>query len=236
MHMEVETIQKRLRDLADEKKAQVLRSFFKTGPGEYGEGDVFIGLSVPRLRKLAGEYLTIGCTPLRALIQSPVHEERMLALLILLGRYRKADEEERRQIHAFYLDHVGWVNSWDLVDVSAPLIVGHFLCNRDKKPLYMMACSSSLWERRIAVVATFAFIKQGLFADTLAIAERLLSDKEELIHKAVGWMLREVGKRDLDAEERFLKAHYRKMPRTMLRYAIEKLAPSKRKLYLEGKL
>lgn len=234
--MEFETVQRRLRALADEKRAQVLRRFFKTGPGEYGEGDVFIGLTVPQLRKLAGEYLCIGPVPLKALIRSPVHEERMLALLILLGRYRKAGEQEKAKIHAFYLDHRRSVNSWDLVDLSAPVIVGDFLRNRNRKLLYTLARSPFLWERRIAVLATFAFVKEGEFADTLAIAERLLSDPEDLIHKAVGWMLREVGKRDLEAEEGFLKAHYRKMPRTMLRYAIEKLAPSERKRYLEGKI
>jgi len=234
--MEFETIQRRLRALADEKRAQVLRRFFKTGPGEYGEGDVFIGLTVPQLRKLAREYLFIGPVPLKALIRSPVHEERMLALLILLGRYRGAAEQEKAQIHDFYLDHRRYVNNWDLVDLSAPVIVGDFLRNRSRKLIYTLARSSSLWERRIAVLATFAFIKEGEFADTLAVAERLLSDQEDLIHKAVGWMLREVGKRDLEAEERFLKAHYRKMPRTMLRYAIEKVAPSRRKLYLEGRI
>lgn len=234
--MKADTLQKRLRHLADREKAEVLRRFFKTGPGEYAEGDVFIGLTVPQLRRLAGEYLHIRRVQLERLITSPVHEERMLALLVLLGRYRKGGEEERKQIHAFYLDHRRFVNNWDLVDLSAPQIVGDYLLNRNKKLLYRLAGSASLWERRIAVVATFAFIKEGRFSDTLAIAERLLSDKEDLIHKAVGWMLREVGKRDPDAEEHFLRAHYRNMPRTMLRYAIEKLAPWKRKLYLDGKI
>ena len=221
---------------ADEEKAEVLRRFFKTGPGDYGEGDVFLGLPVPRLRTLAREYAGIGRNQIRSLIKSPVHEERMLALLLLVGKYGEGDEKTKERIFAFYIRHAGFVNSWDLVDVSAPPIVGEHLLNRDRDPIYALARSSSLWERRIAVVATMAFIRRGQFRDTLALAERLLPDREDLIHKAVGWMLREVGKRDLEAEERFLKAHCRNMPRTMLRYAIEKLAPSSRKLYLHSRI
>jgi 3-methyladenine DNA glycosylase AlkD len=234
--MKAKAIQERLRHLGDEKKAEALQRFFKTGPGEYGGGDVFLGLNVPQLRKLAGEYLNIGSGQIRALMKSPVHEERMLALLILVRKYREGSEEKRKQIHAFYLDHARFVNNWDLVDLSAPPIVGDYLLDKSREPLYVLAGSPSLWDRRIAIVATFALIRNGVFLDTLAIAERLLSDKEDLIHKAVGWMLREVGKRDLDAEECFLKAHHRKMPRTMLRYAIEKFDAPRRKLYLDGKV
>jgi 3-methyladenine DNA glycosylase AlkD len=235
-NMKVKTIQERLRHLADEEKAEVLKRFFKTGPGEYGEGDVFLGLAVPQLRKLAGEYLGIRSVQLKSLIRSPVHEERMLALLILIRQYREGHEGKRKQIHTFYLSHSKFVNNWDLVDLSAPLIVGDFLLHRNRKTIYALVCSSCLWERRMAVLATFAFIKNGEFSDTLTLAEKLLFDKEDLIHKAVGWMLREVGKRDVGAEEGFLRAHYRKMPRTMLRYAIEKFAPSRRKLYLKGEI
>jgi 3-methyladenine DNA glycosylase AlkD len=232
--MKVKEIQERLRDLADREKAEVLQRFFKTAPGEYGAGDIFLGLTVPQLRKLAGEYAGIRSVQLKKLITSPIHEERMLALLILVHQYREGHEKKREQIHDFYLSHSKWVNSWDLVDLSAPLIVGNFLLKRNRKVIYRLARSPWLWERRIAVVATFAFIKEGQFSDTLAVAEKLLLDKEDLIHKAVGWMLREVGKRGGEVQERFLKAHYRKMPRTMLRYAVEKLDPSIRKLYLDG--
>ena len=234
--MKTEEIRKRLRDLADEKKAGVLRRFFKTGPGEYGEGDVFLGLTVPQLRKLAREYRDTSDPQVRDLIMSPVHEERMLALFLLMGKYSEGGGKRKKDIYTFYLEHVRFVNNWDLVDLSAPSVVGDFLLDRSRKPLYRLARSTSLWERRIAVLATFTFVKQGQFSDTLKIAEILLSDKEDLIQKAVGWMLREVGKRDLNAEEGFLRVHYRKMPRTMLRYAIERFAPSKRKLYLEGKV
>jgi 3-methyladenine DNA glycosylase AlkD len=234
--MSIEEVRKKLRDLADEDKARVLRRFFKTGPGEYGEGDIFLGLTVPQLRKLAREWRNTPDPELRDLISSPVHEERMLALFLLMREYGKGDRQRKKDIYTFYLSHARFVNNWDLVDLSAPHIVGDFLLNRSRKPLYRLARSESLWERRIAVLATFTFIRQGQFSDTLKIAEILLSDPEDLIRKAVGWMLREVGKRDIDVEEKFLKARYKEMPRTMLRYAIEKFAPPKRKLYLEGKI
>jgi len=234
--MKTEDIRQRLRNLADEEKAAVLRGFFKTGPGQYGEGDVFLGITVPQLRKLARECRDASDSQVKNLIRSAVHEERMLALFLLIGKYGRGDLKEKKDICEFYLKHARFVNNWDLVDLSAPVIVGDFLLDRSRKPLYTLARSASLWERRIAIISTFAFIKQRQFYDTLKIAEVLLLDREDLIHKAVGWMLREVGKRNMDAEEGFLRIHCKKMPRTMLRYAIERFAPSKRKLYHEGKI
>ena len=223
-----------LEELADSGRAAVARSFFKTGPGEYGEGDVFLGIRVPDLRKLAAAHRDITFGDIQDLLKSPVHEERLLALLVLVGRYSRANDGEKKRIFDFYLRHTKHVNNWDLVDLSAPHIVGDFLAERDRTLLYDLAKSKSLWERRIAVIATFHFIRRGDFSHTLEISRMLVSDKEELIHKAVGWMLREVGKKNPRAEETFLRKHYRVMPRTMLRYAIEKFPEAKRQRYLRG--
>jgi len=220
--------------MADPEKAKVLQRFFKTGPGEYGEGDVFLGIQVPLLRKFARENRDLDEPSLQVLLRSSVHEERMLSLLILIQKYVRGTEEERKKIYDFYLVNTSFINNWDLVDLSAEHVVGHFLMKGSRRPLYQLAKSKSLWERRIAILATFHFIKQHEFSDTLKIAAILLSDKEALIQKAVGWMLREVGKRDLEAEERFLMKNYQKMPRTMLRYAIERFPEEKRKRYLKG--
>jgi len=171
-----------------------------------------------------------------ALLKSSVHEERLLALLILIRKYNEEDDSGRKSIYTLYLKSTRWINNWDLVDLSAPNIVGDFLMRRSRKPLYRLAHSPALWERRVAILATFRFIKERQFDDTLRISEILLRDKENLIQKAVGWMLREVGKRDPEAEEGFLKAHCRQMPRTMLRYAIERLPAAKRQLFMEGRI
>lgn len=227
-------IQERLRGLGDGKRARVSQSFFKTGPGEYGEGDIFLGIRVPRLRKLAKEYQDIGLKETEALLQSGIHEERQLALFILIGSFLKASRSEQERIYELYIRNTAFINNWDLVDSSAEHIVGAFLMDRSAEPLFTLARSESLWDRRIAVVSTHHFIKRGRFSETLEISKRLLSDKEDLIHKAVGWMLREIGKRDLESEENFLKTYYRSMPRTMLRYAIEKFPESKRQAYLKG--
>jgi 3-methyladenine DNA glycosylase AlkD len=227
----VEEIRARLQELADERAAEISRRFFKTGPGQYGEGDVFLGIRVPVLRKVAKAYAHIGTETAAELLRSPIHEERLLALLILVNAFA-ATPENRHGIYQLYLDHTRWVNNWDLVDSSAPYIAGAWLADKDRSPLYRLAGSESLWERRIAIVATFHFIRRGEFADTLNVAERLLTDKHDLIHKAVGWMLREVGKRDLGSLESFLRAHHRAMPRTMLRYAIERLPENERRVYL----
>ncbi|MCM8812660.1 MAG: DNA alkylation repair protein [Candidatus Omnitrophica bacterium] len=221
-----------LRTFADREKAKILQGFFKTGPGEYGEGDVFIGVKVPEIRRVARDFKEMGMDDIIALLQSAIHEERMLALLIAVGRYQNSDAAGQARIYRFYLAHTQWINNWDLVDVTVHHIVGHYLRDKDRQPLYALARSSSLWERRIAIVATYFFIRRDEFSDTLALAELLLADREDLLHKAVGWMLREVGKRDGAALEDFLKRHASAMPRTMLRYAIEKFPETQRRAYL----
>src|SRR5262245_43613405 len=221
--MQNREIRSRLEQLADKPTAAVLQRFFKTGAGEYGEGDVFIGIKVPPLRKLAAECGNASFKTVSDLLTSKVHEERTLALMILVRQFTRGDENDRTQIYDFYLAHTAFINNWDLVDGSAPYIVGPYLWQRkrDRKQLYIFAKAVSVWERRIAIVSTLYFIRQNDFLDTLKIAELLLGDKHDLIHKAVGWMLREIGKRDVGVEEAFLKVHYHTMPRTILRYAIE---------------
>jgi 3-methyladenine DNA glycosylase AlkD len=226
----------RLQQLGDEKTAQVLRGFFKTRPGEYGAGDVFLGIKVPPLRLLAREYQDLPLTEAEKLLRSRFHEARLLALLILVRAFARGDDAVRGAIYDLYRANTARVNNWDLVDASAEYIVGGYLADRDRQPLYELAHSTSVWERRIAIVATFDFIRRGDFTDTLKIALMLLADREDLIHKAAGWMLREVGKRDLAAAEAFLKEHYRRMPRTMLRYAIERFDEPRRQQYLRGEI
>jgi 3-methyladenine DNA glycosylase AlkD len=234
--MTVHEIRTKLGKLSNKQRAKVSQRFFKTGPGEYGEGDVFWGIKVPELRKLAKEYQHITAKEIKQLLASFIHEEKLLALLILVLTYAKGDETAKKRIYELYLENTKFINNWDLVDGSAEYIVGDFLTDKSKKPLYSLAKSSDLWERRIAIMSTFHFIKRNEFSQTLKISGMLLSDEETLIHKAVGWMLREVGKRDLPTEEKFLKEHYKKMPRTMLRYAIEKFPESKRRHYLKGNI
>lgn len=228
-------IQKELQRYASPAKAKILQGFFKTGHREYGEGDIFIGVQVPAIRQVANEFQDLPLAKIVRLLKSKIHEERLTALLILVIRFAKGNEAERAHVFKLYLQHTRHINNWDLVDLSAAKIVGAFLADRPKDVLYRLAHSNSLWERRIAIVSTFHFIRQNKFADTLKIAEILLYDKEDLIRKAVGWMLREVGKRDQACEERFLAKHYKRMPRTMLRYAIERFFESKRQAYLQGK-
>ncbi|MCF7837740.1 MAG: DNA alkylation repair protein [Candidatus Marinimicrobia bacterium] len=223
-----------LREHAVPSDAVVLQRFFKTGPGEYGEGDRFLGIRVPATRRIAREYQDLPTTDVLALIQSEIHEERLLALIILVQKYKEGTPAEQSQIYRIYLDQTRHINNWDLVDASAAHIVGAYLENRSRKPLYKLARSASIWERRIAIMSTFHFIKNDEYDETLTMAETLVSDKEDLIHKAVGWMLREVGKRDKNTEEAFLKKHYRNMPRTMLRYAIEQFPEDTRQQYLRG--
>lgn len=225
-------IQKELETLADPGTAAALQWFFKTGPGEYGEGDVFRGIRIPALRKLAKKYKNIPVAEAKGLLKSRFHEDRMLALLILVWIYSNAGAREREKIFNLYLGHTRFINNWDLVDSSAPYIVGPFLSDKGRAPLYTLARSARLWERRISIISTFHFIRQNQFADTLRLAEMLLPDKHDLIHKATGWMLREVGQRDREAEEQFLRAHCRQMPRTMLRYAIEHFSEGERRHYM----
>lgn len=223
-----------MRELGSEERAAVAQWFFKTGPGEYGEGDRFLGIDAPTLRKLAKEYKAVNPPVILRLLKSKLHEERALALLILGLQFAKASATERKTIYDFYLANTGQINNWDLVDCSAPHIVGAFLIDKDKRPLYRLAKSPNLWERRIAIIATQYFIRHYEFEATFQVAEMLLGDREDLIHKAVGWMLREVGKRHFEVEEAFLRLHYQRMPRTMLRYAIEKFPEELRRKYLQG--
>jgi len=234
--MAIDEIRTKLKKLGSKERAQASQRYFKTGPGEYGEGDVFLGIKVPDLRKLAKAYQDTPLSEVRQLLKSAVHEERLFALFVLVQAYARGNESIKERIYKLYLKHTRFVNNWDLVDTSAGHIVGHFLVNRSKEPLYALAQSPLLWERRIAIMSTSYFLKHHEFAETLKISKMLLSDAEDLIHKAVGWMLREVGKRDLQTEEDFLKRYYKKMPRTMLRYAIEKFPEPKRQRYLKGKI
>ena len=226
----------RLQMLGDKEQARVLQRFFKTGLGEYGQGDVFVGLRVPEIRKLAREYRALPLPEITRLLQSPLHEARMLALFILVRAYAQGDVSVQERIFDLYLRSTRFINNWDLVDASAEHIVGAHLRYRSRSPLYNLAVSNLLWERRISIMATFLYIKRGEVAETLRIAELLLRDPADLIHKAVGWMLREIGKRDRPAEEDFLKKNYKIMPRTMLRYAIERFPETLRKQYLRGEL
>jgi len=235
MSSQTEKIVNRLRELGDSSIAAHSQRFFKTGPGEYGEGDKFLGIRVPTVRKCVREYRTISLKDTAELLKSPFHEARLLAVLILVAKYSAAKSDaEREVIYRSYLRHTEFINNWDLVDSSAEHIVGAHLFSKDREPIYRLVRSRVLWERRIGVMSTFHLVKREDFSDTLAIAELLLGDCEDLIHKAVGWMLREVGKRNRSVEERFLAKHYKQMPRTMLRYAIEKLPETERLAYLRG--
>lgn len=227
-------IEKRLKEMGDKDDAKFLQGFFKTGPGQYGEGDIFLGIRVPAVRTLAKEYKDLPSETVLSLLKSPYHEVRLFALIWLVNAFAKSDEATQKKIYGLYLANTAYINNWDLVDLSAPRIVGAYLLDKSRKPLYQLAKSKSLWERRIAVLATFWFIRDKQFEDALRIAELLLTDKEDLIHKAVGWMLREIGKRDIKRVEPFLQKHCRTMPRTMLRYAIERFTPAKRKMYMDG--
>ena len=220
--------------LADPADAIHLQRFFKTAPGEYGAGDKFLGLRVPTLRRLVRDYRQLNDADALEMLASSWHEERLLALMLLVDGYDRGDESRRERIHRAYLEHTRYINNWDLVDSSAEHIVGPHLEAREIALLERLARSHDIWERRIAIISTFHFIKRNEFAPTLKIARLLLEDSHDLIHKAVGWMLREVGKRDREVEDVFLGKHYRKMPRTMLRYAIERHPETLRKRYLAG--
>ncbi len=234
--MTVPEIRRKLHKLADKEKARLLRGFFKTGPGQYGEGDVFLGITVPKLRKLARECRGTTVADAITLLRSELHEQRLLALFLLIQAFTEGDGAVKKKIYCLYLKNTRSINNWDLVDLSAPRIVGGHLVDKSRKPLYALARSRDLWKKRIAILATFWFIKEDDFVDALAIAGMLVRDDHDLIHKAVGWTLREVGKRDMRAEEEFLQKHYRAMPRTMLRYAIERFPEGKRQRYLKGKV
>jgi 3-methyladenine DNA glycosylase AlkD len=227
-------VRRDLAEHADPAQAEFCLRYFRTGPGEYGEGDRFLGIRAPELRALARKHTGLSLTGCRALLRSRDHEARLLALLIMARAYERGDDEARDAIYFLYLDSTDRINNWDLVDCSAPHIVGRHLEDRSRAVLTKLARSKSLWERRIAIIATQHFIRQGDFADALRVADILLDDPHDLIHKAVGWMVREVGNRDRAAEEAFLRPRYQRMPRTMLRYAIEKFPEPLRKRYLRG--
>lgn len=229
-------LRKKIEAVANPDVANTMRWFFKTGKGEYGEGDAFVGLKVPMQRIIAKEFRDLNLNELKVLLNSKVHEERLISLFILVFKYEKGDEKEKEKIFSFYLKNRKGVNNWDLVDLSAPKIVGNYLLDKNKSLLLELALSKNLWERRISILSTHEFIRNNKFDTTLKIAKMLLHDKQDLIHKAVGWMLREIGKRDLSTEEKFLKLYYKDMPRTMLRYAIEKFPEVKRKKYLQSKI
>ena len=229
-------LKKSIKDSSDKKQSEILQRFFKTGPGEYGEGDVFLGIKVPVLRKIAKENIDVKLDEIVLLLNSAFHEERLVALFIMVQKYLKAGQEEKEKIFNTYIKNIKKINNWDLVDLSAPLIVGAYLFDKDKTILFNYAKSKNLWKKRIAILSSFYFIKHGMFDVTLRLSKILLNDTHDLIHKAAGWMLREIGKRDLRTEEDFLIKHYINMPRTMLRYAIEKFPERKRQLYLKGKI
>lgn len=229
-------IQNELRRLSNKEIAEHSQRFFKTGKGQYGEGDKFLGIRVPVLRKIAKIYSEISIDESALLLKSKFHEERLLSLLMLVAIFKKANSKNRKAVYTLYLDNTKFINNWDLIDSSAEHIVGAYLRRVNKQPIYNLAKSRILWERRISIMSTFHFIKYNEFVDSLRISEILLPDKEDLIHKAVGWMLREIGKRDIETEEGFLRKYYRQMPRTMLRYSIEKFPESKRQRYLKGQM
>ena len=225
-------IKKDLSQLSDPERAKNLSWFFKTGKGQYGEGDVFLGITVPEQRKVAKKYTDLSLNDLQELLNSEIHEHRFTALVILISKYRKAEESSKKEIFDFYLRNTKNINNWDLVDLSAPRIIGDYLLNKDRTTLFKLARSNILWERRISILSTFTFIDNCDFEDALSISELLLHDEHDLIHKAVGWALREIGKRDQNVEEKFLTKHCPNAPRTMLRYAVEKFDEKKRKKYL----
>lgn len=230
--MALASLRNDIKKLSSPQRAKSSAWFFKTGKGEYGEGDIFIGLTVPESRKLAQKYSHLSFKEIKKLLKSKFHEERLIALLILVHNFENSEAKTKEKIFKFYLKSTRYVNNWDLVDLSAHKIVGAYLIDKPKRILYKLASSKNLWEKRIAIISTAWFIKNGQFTDTLKISEILLKDDHDLIHKAVGWMLREVGKCDQKIEEKFLLKHYKDMPRTMLRYAIERFPEDKRLQYL----
>lgn len=229
-------LKKELRKATDPEYAKILQKFFKTGKGEYGEGDIFLGIKTPIKRRIVKNYYQLPLNDLQKLLSDKIHDFRFSALIISIAQFKKGGREKKKEIFDLYLKSTEYINNWDLVDISASHIVGNFLLDKPRDVLYKMAGSKNLWKKRIAIVSTFSFIRNNEFSDTLKISEILLSDKHDLIHKATGWMLREVGKRDLATEEKFLRKHCQKMPRVALRYAIEKFSEDKRKFYLNKRV
>lgn len=230
--MTASSIMTALQKMGDRKRAQHSQGFFKTGPGEYAEGDVFLGIRVPVLRAEAKKYKNISLLELQKILVSDFHEARLLAVFIMVLQFPKAPCAKKQELYDLYASHTKYINNWDIVDSSAHYIVGAYLQDKDKKQIYDWAHSQDIWERRIAMIATFYYIKKNEFDDALNIAEILVHDQHDLIHKAVGWMLREIGKRNKQVEKKFLDKYSQTMPRTMLRYAIEKFPEPERKKYL----
>jgi len=228
-------LKKELDLLKNKNQAKLLKRFFKTGKGEYGEGDIFLGIKVPIQRAVARRYTTLSRKDIQLLLKSSIHEYRLVALVILIEQYKLSNEVEKEKIFKLYIKNYRRINNWDLVDISAPHIVGDYLLHRSKRVLYDFARSENLWKKRIAIVSTLAFIRNNAFDDTCHLAKILLDDKHDLIHKAVGWMLREVGKRDFKREDEFLRKYYKRMPRTALRYAIERFPQKARMWYLNSR-
>jgi 3-methyladenine DNA glycosylase AlkD len=222
-----------LKKLKNNDKAKILQRFFKTGKGQYGEGDFFLGITVPQQREIANKFWNkLSLKELEKLLFSKFHEERLTAFLILVKKYEHSEEKIKKNIVRFYLKNLHRANNWDLIDLTASKILGSFLLNKDKRVLYKLAKSKNIWERRASIVSTFSFIYENQFQDTMKISEILLADSHDLIQKAVGWMLREVGKRDIKILEFFLEKNYKKISRTTLRYSIEKMPEIKRQYYL----
>lgn len=235
MEKETKKIKEELALKGQKEKIEILSNFFKTGKGQYGEGDKFIGVTVPSCREVAKHNKDVDLKIIEELLYSEIHEERLCGLLILVEQYRKKDLEKRKNIFDFYVSNTTNINNWDLVDLSAPKIIGEFLLDKDKSILMNMAKSCSLWERRIAIVSTITFIRKGIYEPTINIATLLMEDKEDLIHKAVGWMLREAGKKEKKVLIDFLDKHHKTMPRTMLRYSLEKLDKQEKEYYMKRK-
>ena len=228
-------LENELRMHSDPIRAELSQRFFKTGKGQYGEGDIFLGITTPMKRKIAKKFQDLSLTDTKKVLRSKFHGFRIVALCILMHKFKKGSSEDKKRIYNIYLDNTKYINSWDLVDISAPNIVGTYLLDKDRKVLYKLAKSKNLWKKRIAILSTYPFIRNNDFKDTLSISEILLNDDHDLIHKAVGWMLREVGNRDREVEEKFLDKYALKMQRTILRYAIEKFPEVKRLYYLKLK-
>lgn len=229
-------VKQEIKKMGTPERAKASAWFFKTAPGQYGHGDIFVGLNMPDTRLVAKKFSGLPAPEVVKLLHSKIHEERMVALLIIVNKYSQANDQEKKYWFKIFWQERKWINNWDLVDVTVPKVAGEYFVTHPRQPLYALAKSKNIWERRIAVLSTFAFIKRGDFKDSLAIAKMLLNDTHDLIHKAVGWMLREIGKRSRPELEKFLLANYQKMPRTMLRYAIEHFSEPVRKKYLLGKI
>ncbi|OIN57258.1 DNA alkylation repair protein [Arsenicibacter rosenii] len=232
--MTAEYVKETIFDLMQPERAELIARFFKTGPGQYGEGDQFLGLTMPQQREIARQFADLPFTEVEKLVKDQYHECRMVGLVIWVNQFRSRATSSygKEAIYMGYLEHRAHINNWDLVDVTCPTIVGGYLLHNDRSVLYELAAEQSLWSQRMAIISTLTFIRKGQFGDTFALAEQLLSHQHDLIHKAIGWMLREAGKKDELALEEFLTDHIRQMPRTALRYAIERFDPKRRKAFL----